>query len=96
MAMRPWTMLRVEKALKAAGHEVYNLGYPSRTMPLEELGNTWLPGALSKAGLADAPRADWSILVVPLPETAITIPRVRPSAIGMARGTAMRAARDLR
>jgi hypothetical protein len=44
-------------------------------------------------GLAEAPRADWKIFVVLPPETARIIPRVRPSAIGMARGTARRAAR---
>src|SRR6266851_386152 len=46
-------------------------------------------------GLAEAPRADWSICVVLPPETARMIPRVRPNAIGMARGTAIRAARLL-
>jgi len=39
------------------------------------------------------PMADCAIFVVLPPETAMMIPRVRPSAIGMARGTAMRAAR---
>ncbi len=52
------------------------------------------------AGLADAatqlPSADWLIVVLLLPETAMMIPSVRPNAIGMARGTAMRAARLLR
>jgi len=55
------------------------------------------PGA-APAGLADAvaqsPRADWAMCVVLLPETVRMIPRVRPRAIGMASGTAMRAARD--
>jgi hypothetical protein len=48
-------------------------------------------------GLADAATAvaDWSIFVVLFPETARMIPRVRPNAIGMARGTAIRAARLL-
>src|SRR5262245_40327113 len=46
-----------------------------------------------EGGLAVAPRADWLIFVVLPPETARTIPRIRPNAIGMARGTAMRAAR---
>src|SRR5260370_31272536 len=46
-------------------------------------------------GLAAAPRADWSIFVALPPETARMIPRVRPNAIGMARGTAIRAARLL-
>jgi hypothetical protein len=53
-------------------------------------------GALA-AGDAEAeaqvPRADWAICVVPLFETARTMPRVRPRATGMARGIAIRAAR---
>src|SRR5580692_9528750 len=62
-------------------------------------GAAWLPLAAGAAPLAlaaaeaQAPRADCSIVVVLPPETARTIPRVRPSAIGMARGTAMRTAR---
>jgi hypothetical protein len=39
------------------------------------------------------PRADWAMCVAPPFETARTIPRVRPNAIGMARGIAIRAAR---
>jgi hypothetical protein len=63
-------------------------------------GAAWLPLAAGAAPLALAaaeaqePRADWSkVVAVPPPETARKIPRVRPSAIGMARGTAMRTAR---
>ena len=44
-------------------------------------------------GLAEAPRADWAMWVVLPLEIARTIPSVRPNAIGMARGTAIRAAR---
>jgi hypothetical protein len=53
-------------------------------------------GALALAAAeAHEPRADCAIVVeLPL-ETAMMIPRVRPSAIGMARGTAIRAARLL-
>ena len=63
----------------------------------------WLPLAAGAAPLALAaaeahePMADCSIVVaLPPPETAMMIPRVRPSAIGMARGTAIRAARLFR
>jgi X-X-X-Leu-X-X-Gly heptad repeat protein len=66
-------------------------------------GAAWLPLAAGAAPLAAAaaeahePRADCSMVVaLPPPETARTIPRVRPSAIGMASGTAIRAARLLR
>ena len=47
------------------------------------------------AAEAHEPRADCAIVVELLLETARMIPRVRPSAIGMARGTAIRAARLL-
>src|SRR5437763_5400962 len=51
-------------------------------------------GALALAAAeAQLPRADCAIVVVLPPETAMMIPRVRPSAIGMASGTAIRAAR---
>jgi hypothetical protein len=64
-------------------------------------GAAALPLAAGAAALALAaaeaqPMADCSIVVaLPPPETARIIPRVRPNAIGMARGTAMRAARLL-
>jgi hypothetical protein len=59
-------------------------------------GAAWLPlaaGAALAAAEAHEPRADCAIVVVLPPETARMIPSVRPSAIGMARGTAIRAAR---
>src|SRR5580698_8585913 len=46
-------------------------------------------------GLDEPPRADSVTCVVLPPETARTTPRVRPNAIGTARGTAIRAARLL-
>ena len=46
-------------------------------------------------GDAHDPRADWAIFVVLPLEIARMIPSVRPNAIGMARGTAIRAARLL-
>jgi hypothetical protein len=53
-------------------------------------------GALPLAAAeAHEPRADCAIVVELPPETAMMIPRVRPSATGMARGTAIRAARLL-
>ena len=63
-------------------------------------GAAWLPLAAGAGALAAAeahePKADCSTVVVLFPETARMIPRVRPSAIGMARGTAIRAARLFR
>jgi hypothetical protein len=51
-------------------------------------------GALTD-GMGVACRDDWSICVLLPPETASMTPRVRPRAIGMAKGTAMRLARPL-
>jgi hypothetical protein len=56
MAMAAWTLRWVAKALKADGFAVHNLDYASRTVPLEDLGGTWLPAELRKLGLAEAPR----------------------------------------
>jgi hypothetical protein len=53
------------------------------------------PLALAAAD-SHEPRADCAMVVALPPETARTIPRVRPSAIGMASGTAIRAARLFR
>ena len=53
------------------------------------------PEALAD-GLADAPMADCWIFETLPPDIARMIPRVRPNAIGMARGTAIRTARLLR
>ena len=73
--------------------------------PLEDAQGDGEAAGLAAAALPDAaglpdgeahvvdPAADWLIVVGLPPETARTIPRVRPNAIGMARGTAMRAAR---
>ncbi len=52
-------------------------------------------GAALAAAEAHEPSADCSIFVELPPETARMIPRVRPNAIGMARGTAIRTARLL-
>src|SRR5439155_6126001 len=48
------------------------------------------------AAEAHEPMADCAMVVALPPETAMMIPRVRPSATGMARGTAIRAARLFR
>jgi len=76
-------------------------GQGAAAAELAAAGAAWLPlaaGAALAPPLAAAeaqPRADCSIFVELPPETARMIPRVRPNAIGMARGTAIRAARLL-
>ena len=52
---RSWTTL-LARRLVAQGFAVHNLGYSSRTQPLAELGDRWLPEALRARGLDVAPR----------------------------------------
>ena len=47
---------RLARFLAAAGYEVHNLDYPSRTVPLTELGPRWLAAKLAELGLERAPR----------------------------------------
>jgi pimeloyl-ACP methyl ester carboxylesterase len=51
LGLRNWAMARLARALQAGGYRVINLSYPSRTMPLEELADSWLPEQLQAAGL---------------------------------------------
>jgi len=50
------TMGRLARALGAAGYNVVNRTYPSRTMPLERIATEWLPELLKKHNAAAAPR----------------------------------------
>ncbi len=47
---------RLAKFIAAAGYEVHNLDYPSKTVPLAELGPRWLAAKLAALGLERAPR----------------------------------------
>jgi alpha-beta hydrolase superfamily lysophospholipase len=47
---------RLARLISAAGFEVHNLDYPSRTVPLDELGPRWLAAKLAELGLERAPR----------------------------------------
>lgn len=51
LSLGGWAMYRVERALEREGYRVVNLSYPSRTMPLEELANHWLPERLAREGV---------------------------------------------
>lgn len=44
------------RRLAAAGYAVHNLDYPSKTVPLAELGPRWLAARLAALGAAAAPR----------------------------------------
>ncbi len=47
---------RLARFIAAAGYEVYNLDYPSRTVALPELGPCWLAARLAELGVGRAPR----------------------------------------
>jgi triacylglycerol esterase/lipase EstA (alpha/beta hydrolase family) len=49
-------MSRIADGLGAAGYRAVNRTYPSRKLPLEQLGAEWLPRLLLEQGAADAPR----------------------------------------
>jgi triacylglycerol lipase len=47
---------RLAKLVAAAGYVVHNLDYPSKSVPLPELGPSWLAAKLGELGVARAPR----------------------------------------
>ncbi|MFT3830448.1 MAG: hypothetical protein QM691_12170 [Opitutaceae bacterium] len=47
---------RLARHITAAGYEVHNLDYPSKTVPLAELGPRWLAAKLAGLGVDRAPR----------------------------------------
>jgi hypothetical protein len=46
VAMRPFSLGRIAAALRRDGYRVVNLGYPSRTLPLEQIARHHLPAQL--------------------------------------------------
>lgn len=56
VALAPWAMRSLERRLKKEGYRVLNIGYPSRTVPLDELAGLWLPTRLSDDAIVSAPR----------------------------------------
>ncbi|WP_334319474.1 alpha/beta fold hydrolase [Termitidicoccus mucosus] len=50
------SMNRAASMLRHDGYRVVNVSYPSRTMPLEQLANEWLPAMLRAHGADGAPR----------------------------------------
>lgn len=56
VAMPALVMRRLETALRADGYRVVNLGYPSRTMPLEQIARDYLPAQLRAHGAESAAR----------------------------------------
>jgi len=51
-----WSMSPLATDLQAAGYRVVNLSYPSRSRPLEELAEDWLPRQLRAQGVEVGPR----------------------------------------
>ena len=56
VAMPALVMRRVARTLERDGYRVINLGYPSRTLPIEQIAADYLPARLAARGIADAPR----------------------------------------
>ncbi|MBS0663847.1 MAG: alpha/beta fold hydrolase [Verrucomicrobia bacterium] len=51
LGLRSWAMARLAGALERDGYRVINLSYPSRSLPLEEIADRWLPAQLQAAGV---------------------------------------------
>ncbi len=51
-----WSMHGIARALARDGYRVTNLSYPSRSVPLESLADTWLPAQLAAHGIAGSTR----------------------------------------
>ncbi len=49
-----WAMSRVAWSLRRRGYRVVNLTYRSRRVPVETLGDTWLPAQLERHGIDPA------------------------------------------
>lgn len=56
VAMPSVIMQRAAGALRREGYRVINLGYPSRTMPIERIARDYLPAQLQAHGVDAAPR----------------------------------------
>ena len=56
VAISSWFTARLAKIVAAAGYVVHNLDYPSKSVPLPELGPSWLAAKLGELGVARAPR----------------------------------------
>ena len=56
VAINPCFTARLARLIAAAGYEVHNLDYPSKTVPLPELGPRWLAAKLAELGVDHAPR----------------------------------------
>ena len=56
VAINPRFTARLARFIAEAGYAVHNLGYPSRTVPLAELGPRWLAAKIAELGLERATR----------------------------------------
>ena len=56
VAINPRFTSRLARFIAEAGYAVHNLGYPSRTAPLAELGPRWLAAKIAALRLERAPR----------------------------------------
>ena len=59
LGLRSWAMEGLAHSLRSEGFRVFNLSYPSRTLPIEQLASDWLPSQLRAAGLAEGSRVSF-------------------------------------
>ncbi|MEO7413231.1 MAG: alpha/beta fold hydrolase [Opitutaceae bacterium] len=56
IGLRAWTLWRLESHLRHEGYRVLNLTYPSRRLPIQQLGRDWLPDQLRRHGVSETTR----------------------------------------
>jgi len=56
LALGAWAMTRLQWALARDGFRTVNVSHPSRTLPLEQLADEWLPSLLQAHRADEAPR----------------------------------------
>ena len=56
LGLGSWAMQRIENALKEDGYRVINVSYPSRSLPLEQIAQEWIPAQLAALHAERAPQ----------------------------------------
>ena len=59
LGLRSWAMERMAHSLRSEGYRVFNLSYPSRTLPIEQLASDWLPAQLRAVGIEENARVSF-------------------------------------
>jgi triacylglycerol lipase len=56
LGLGAWAMQRIENALRDDGYRVINVSYPSRSLPLEQIAQEWIPAQLAAHHAERTPR----------------------------------------